>query len=201
MSDQSYSTRRVFLLTGAMAAGVFKLGVTDGVLAQGKLTPTPACDDGDPATLRQTEGPFYKPRSPQRADLRETGMSGRPCELGGFVLTRRCRPVAGALVELWHADDRGSYDNVGFRLRGHVFTDADGRYEFRTIVPGNYEGRTRHFHVKVQAPNRPMLTTQYYFPGEAGNRRDGLFRPELLMRVNESNRGFLARFDVVLDVT
>ncbi|HEX3200670.1 MAG TPA: dioxygenase, partial [Actinomycetes bacterium] len=50
-----------------------------------------------------------------------------------------------------------------------------------TIVPGLYTGRTRHIHVKVQAPDGPVLTTQLYFPGEPENDRDGIFSPELLL--------------------
>jgi len=164
--------------------------------AQDSLAPTPACDDGDDPTPRQTEGPFFTPSSPERSSLREDGMAGTPIALSGVVLTRACRPVAGALVDLWHADDSGAYDNEGFRLRGHQFTDGDGRYRFETIVPGLYPGRTRHFHVKYQAPDQPVLTTQLYFPGEPGNERDRIFRPELLMRVE----GEVASFVTVLDV-
>jgi protocatechuate 3,4-dioxygenase beta subunit len=187
-------TRRRFLLTTALAG----LGLATEAAAQGQLSPTPACDAGP--TVRQTEGPFFKPRSPQRADLREPGMGGRAVELSGTVLTRGCRPVAGALVDLWHADDKGDYDERGNRCRGHVFTDAEGRYRFRTIMPAVYTGRTRHYHVKVQAPGRPVLTTQLYFPDEPLNRRDGLFRRELLMRVAQGEGGVTARFDFVLDM-
>ncbi len=191
--------RRHFLLTGVATAAGFAFA--EGARAQPNLPPTPACDDeGGVPTVRQTEGPFFKPRSPERSDLREPGVAGRPMELAGLVLTRACRPVPGALVDLWHADDKGDYDNSGFRLRGHVFTDADGNYRFRTIVPGAYEGRTRHFHVKVQAPGRPVLTTQFYFPGERKNRADSLFRRELLMRVAETADGMVGRYDVVLDI-
>jgi protocatechuate 3,4-dioxygenase beta subunit len=114
------------------------------------------------------------------------------------VLTRACRPVAGALVDLWQANDAGDYDNKGFRLRGHVFTDAEGRYAFRTIMPGLYPGRTRHYHVKVQAPNRPVLTTQFYFPDEKANRTDAFFHRELVMQVASADDALRARFDVVL---
>jgi protocatechuate 3,4-dioxygenase beta subunit len=55
-------------------------------------------------------------------------------------------------------------------------TDAAGRYRFLTIMPASYEGRTRHLHVKVQAPGGRVFTTQLYFPGEAHNRSDRLFR-------------------------
>ena len=119
-------------------------------------------------------------------------------ELSGLVLTRACRPVAGALVDLWQADDNGEYDNKGFRLRGHVFTDAGGRYAFRTIMPGLYPGRTRHYHVKVQASHRPVLTTQFYFPDERANRTDAFFHRELVMQVAPSDDALRARFDVVL---
>ena len=93
-------------------------------------------------------------------------MGGTLVDLSGFVLTRACRPVARVVVDLWQADDRGEYDNRSFRLRGHQRTDAAGRYQFRTIVPANYDFRTRHFHVKVAAPGRPVLITQLYFPDE-----------------------------------
>ncbi len=79
-------------------------------------------------------------------------------------------------------------------------TDAEGRYRLETIMPGLYPGRTRHFHVKVQAPKQRVLTTQLYFPGEARNQRDGIFRPELLMAMSDSPTGKQARFNFVLDV-
>ena len=143
----------------------------DAVLTQ-ELAPTPFCRDGDEPTVRQTEGPFFKPRSPERSDLREPGAGGRRFELSGFVLTRSCRPLRGAVVDLWHADERGEYDNIGFRYRGHVITGPDGAFRFRTIVPALYSGRTRHYHVKVQAPGSRLLTTQLYFPNEPANLRD-----------------------------
>ena len=120
--------------------------------------------------------------------------------LSGFVLSRSCRPLADAVVDLWHADDAGEYDNRGFRLRGFVRTDAQGRYAFRTIRPGNYPGRVRHFHMKVQAPGSALLTTQLYFPGEPGNARDGLFRKELLLKTAKLADGLAARFDFVVDL-
>ncbi|MBR1122665.1 intradiol ring-cleavage dioxygenase [Bradyrhizobium lablabi] len=189
-------TRRLVLGAGALAAGSL-LGIGSGV-AQATLPPTPACHDGDEPTLAQTEGPFFKPSSPERIELLEAGMAGQPIELAGFVLTRGCKPIAGALLDFWQADDKGRYDNSGFRLRGHQFTDAEGRFRLRTVVPGAYVGRTRHIHVKVQPRGGRVLTTQLYFPGEAKNRSDGLFRTELLVRTAK-NEGWLAgRFDFVL---
>ena len=190
-------TRRAVLGAGALAAGSL-FGIESSV-AQAPLSPTPACHDGEAATLAQTEGPYFKPSSPERIELFEQGMAGQPIELVGFVLTRACKPVSGALLDFWQADGRGQYDNSGFRLRGHQFTDAEGRYRLRSVVPGVYPGRTRHIHVKVQPRGGRVLTTQLYFPGESQNRSDGLFRKALLVRTAK-NAGWLAgRFDFVVD--
>jgi protocatechuate 3,4-dioxygenase beta subunit len=154
---------------------------TAGAGAAGTLAPTPACDDGDDPTPAQTEGPYFTPDSPERASLLEAGMGGQRLVVTGTVLATDCRPVGRALLDFWQADDAGEYDNQGYRLRGHQFTDAEGAWRLETVVPGIYTGRTRHIHVKVQAPDGPVLTTQLYFPDEPDNDRDGIFRPELLL--------------------
>jgi len=148
----------------------------------GALPLTPACDDGDDdPTPAQTEGPYFKPQSPERRSLVEPGLGGTPLTITGRVVTAGCLPIAGALLDFWQADHNGRYDTAGFRLRGHQYTDDDGRFSVTTIVPGLYTGRTRHVHVKAQAPNHPPLTTQLYFPGEPRNTRDSLFTPALLL--------------------
>ncbi len=160
---------------------------------------TPQCESKAAVTVAQTEGPFFKPSSPLRADFRQPGVEGELVTLVGLVLARDCSPVGNALVDLWHADARGDYDNRGFRCRGHQFTDAQGRFGFVTVLPARYTGRTRHFHVKVQAENGPVLTTQLYFPGEPGNARDPLFRRELLMAVLRNGKERAARFTFVIE--
>src|SRR5436853_5397888 len=104
-------TRRAVLGAGAFVAG--SLFQIEAGLAEAPLPATPACHDGDEATLLQTEGPFFKPSSPERTELAEAGMAGQPIELVGFVLSRACKPVAGVLLDFWHADARGQYDNSG----------------------------------------------------------------------------------------
>ena len=148
-----------------------------------------------PLTSRQTEGPFFKTNTPQRITLIEPGSKAPRLVVTGQVLSRDCKPLKGALLDFWHADEDGAYDNQGFRYRGHQFTDAEGRYRLETIVPAVYPGRTRHIHVKVQPPGGRVLTTQLYFPNEAENQRDGLYRPELVMQMKE--RG-AAAFDFVV---
>jgi protocatechuate 3,4-dioxygenase beta subunit len=165
------------------------------------LEPTPACgdDDGEP-TVAQTEGPYYTPNTPERTSLLEEGIEGTRLLLTGLVLAPDCAPVARALVDFWHCDNAGVYDNVGYRLRGHQFTDEQGRYQLTTIVPGIYPGRTRHIHVKVQAPNQPVLTTQLYFPNEPQNDRDRIFHPALVVAATEGAEGMDAAFNFVLAV-
>src|SRR5262249_21840212 len=121
-------------------------------------------------------------------------------ELSGFVLTRSCRPLREAVVDLWHADETGAYDNMGFRYRGHVITGPDGAFVFHTIMPAPYSGRTRHYHVKVQAPGSRLLTTQLYFPNEPANLRDGLFQRDLLMRVADAGDERGGRFNFILNM-
>jgi protocatechuate 3,4-dioxygenase beta subunit len=67
-------------------------------------------------------------------------------------------------------------------------------------MPGLYPGRTRHYHVKVQAPSRPVLTTQFYFPGEKENLADEFFHDELVMQVAAADDALRALFDVVLAI-
>lgn len=164
------------------------------------LPPTPACgDDDDEPTAAQTEGPYFTPGSPERASLIEPGINGTRLVVAGSVLSTGCAPIAKALVDFWQCDDAGVYDNTGFKLRGHQFTDGQGRYRLETIVPGVYPGRTRHIHLKVQAPNRPVLTTQLYFPNEPANARDGIYRSELEMQVRSVSGGQEGAFDFVLE--
>jgi protocatechuate 3,4-dioxygenase beta subunit len=198
MNNHNYFASRRRILAGGMVTAAGLAVAARDIFAQQGPVPTPGCHDGDDPTIPETEGPYFKPRSPLRSNLREPGIAGRPVELSGLVLTRVCQPLAGALVDLWHANDNGEYDNKGFRLRGHLLTDAEGRYAFLTIVPGLYPGRTRHYHVRIQAPGEAVLTTQFYFPNEERNRTDSLFRPELVMRVADREDVLLARFDVVL---
>jgi protocatechuate 3,4-dioxygenase beta subunit len=162
------------------------------------LAPTPACADDEP-TPPQTAGPFYTPDTPERTVLREAGMAGTPLLLTGVVRRADCLPVGGALLDFWHSDDAGLYDNSGFRLRGHQFSDSEGRYVLDTILPGLYPGRTRHIHVRVQAPNEPVLTTQLYFPGEPSNATDGLYNPALEVNIRrEPEAPERAEFDFVI---
>jgi protocatechuate 3,4-dioxygenase beta subunit len=162
------------------------------------LAPTPECKDDDDVTPAQTEGPYFKASSPERTNIRGTA-AGTKLVLTGTVVSTDCKPVARALVDFWQADTAGEYDNSGFSFRGHQFTDAQGRYTLETVVPGLYPGRTRHIHVKVQPSGGRVLTTQLYFPGEARNASDSIYRKECEVAIKDAADGKNASFTFVMN--
>jgi len=167
------------------------------LLAAGLALPfaTDAVAQSCARTLSQTEGPFFRTETPLRTSFLEKDSRTR-LVVSGQVLSAQCRPVPNALLEFWHADESGEYDQKGYRYRGHQHADAQGRYRLETIVPAEYPGRARHIHVKAQAPGRRVLTTQLYFPNEPGNRRDGIYRAELEMKLVKPGEG---AFDFVVE--
>lgn len=189
--EQSHAmpTRRS-LLQGWLAASATGIsGISVGMFAPIlraqpiKRDITPSCGTDDEPTRSSTEGPFYSNQPPEKSDFRADADGD---------------PVSGAIVDLWHANRDGEYDNRGFRLRGYQKIDADGRYFFETIRPAEYGSRIPHYHVKVRNGDDRVLTTQLYFPGEARNARDFLFNPALLMDVQKASDGDIARFDFIL---
>lgn len=205
MTDTEITRRRLLELGLALpplaavaASGDVARAAGAGVLL--RATPSIADADDEP-TPSQTEGPFFTPGTPRRRSIVPAGAPGTRLTLTGRVLTTTGRPIPRALLDFWQADARGIYDNRSYRFRGHQFTDARGRYRLETVIPGLYSGRTRHIHVKAQAPREPVLTTQLYFPRVAANRTDGLFQPDLVVRGwrRVADRR-VARFDFVLDV-
>jgi len=142
-------------------------------------------DPPGPGEMRQTpreiEGPYFRLGAPERSNLLEPG--DRPeLVLNGRVLNEKGTPIPGAIVNLWSSDAIGNYDMVGYKYHGYQVTDAEGRYEFTTIIPGCYEPRdAKHLHVKVQGDSSPV-TTQLYIEGEPGNEEDDFYSSELLVR-------------------
>lgn len=196
-------SRRRFLHAVAVAAAPVALIETARTLLGREqetvdLQPTPAVGEKVVLTPEETAGPFFRPSSPLKSNFRESGVTGIPVQLSGFVLDRSGGPIPGALLDFWHADGQGAYDLKGFRCRGHQFSDASSRYTLETVVPGLYPGRTRHYHVRLQAAHGPILTTQLYFPGETQNASDFLFRPDLLVKIRDAGSGRVATFNFVL---
>ena len=199
-TEPVFGPRRSALQALARAAGITSLAAGWPALLHAQVLPaTPSCGpDEEAATAAQVEGPFYKRATPERMSLVDSGMEGERLTLSGQVVTTRCRPLPGAWLDFWQADAHGRYDTEGYRLRGHLIADADGRYRLETIVPGGYPGRTRHIHVKIGPAGGRVLTTQLYFPDEPLNRRDGLYLPALQIALARDARGAQGRFDFVL---
>ncbi len=114
-------------------------------------------------TLETHTGPWYRPGAPETTSLWVPGDPGQGLYLRGVVLDADGRPVAGALVELWHTDSAGGYPP----LRASLRAGKDGRFAIRTMLPGHNRGyRARHIHFVVSAPGLPQLVTRIYFQGD-----------------------------------
>jgi protocatechuate 3,4-dioxygenase beta subunit len=163
------------------------------------MPPRPRCGD---ATADNLEGPFYKAGAPHRAVLANARDKGTPLVLTGIVQSTACKPLAKAELDIWHADASGAYDNDGFKFRGALTTDAQGRWQLRTIVPGRYlNGRTyrpAHIHVKVRAKGHDELTTQLYFDGDPYNADDPFIVESLIMKTETAKGVRRGRFDFVI---
>jgi protocatechuate 3,4-dioxygenase, beta subunit len=194
MTDSRPMTRRQVLKA--------TLGVA-GLAAGGRLL---AAQPG--VTPRQTEGPFFPTRDRADKDIDLTWIEGHAeralgevIDVSGQVLAEDGTPLAGARVDVWHANHHGRYDHdrdpnpapldPNFQGWARFTTDAEGRYRFRTIKPGAYkvEGswtRPPHIHFKVAQRGFHELTTQMYFAGHPLNDAD-----RLLLEVPEDERGRL----------
>jgi protocatechuate 3,4-dioxygenase beta subunit len=207
------SRRQALAGLGSVSLAVVVAACSDdeeGPAAGGRRTPTEDTTGGSAAefdqarsctvTAEQTEGPFYFDVDEIRGDIRED-RDGETLRLGVRVRDADggCEPLPDAVVDIWHCDAEGNYSADGETfLRGAQVTDRDGVVEFTTIYPGSYPGRTRHIHAKVHLDRRTVLTTQFYFPGDAGNDADGLYDPDLELTLLEQGDGRRAR--ITLDV-
>lgn len=126
----------------------------------------------DCVTTPDIEGPFYISGSKLTTELAPSNAPGTKMFITGTVYANDCKtPISNAMVDVWHANDGGEYEDVDYR--GIIKTDASGKYAFTTILPGKYLNgatyRPRHFHYKVSAPDLDsnlILTTQIYFEGD-----------------------------------
>jgi protocatechuate 3,4-dioxygenase beta subunit len=153
-------------------------------------------------TPRDQLGPFYKPGAPAAADLCANGSGGkeRLIVTGRVLGAPDCKPLARALVEVWQADARGDYSQVGAKpddpgclLRASLVTDAEGRYAYTTMLPGEYPGRPRHIHYRVSHKGYATLVTQLYFARERG------IPGELVVTTARNEKGTAqASFDITL---
>jgi catechol 1,2-dioxygenase len=144
-------------------------------------------------TPRTIEGPLYvagAPLSQGEARLDDGSEQGEVLFMDGQVRDMDGEPVAGAIVDVWHANTLGGYSffdpsQPQYNLRRRIATDAKGRYSFRSILPAGYAcppagqtqklldqlgrhgNRPAHIHFFVSAPGFRKLTTQINIDGDA----------------------------------
>lgn len=128
---------------------------------------------GDCDTTNDILGPFYRPDAPIRADLTEEELNGNRIILKGKVFRSDCTtPIHDALVEIWHCNTAGEYDNDSdqFMQRARWRTNENGEYAFKTILPGKYLNgklyRPAHIHFRVTEKDSKELISQIYFNGD-----------------------------------
>ncbi len=177
-------------------------------------------------TRQEVLGPMYNYGAPLfQRKLANDDEPGQKLILRGAVYSDGCHtPLPGTLIEIWHADDEGQYDKKRpgdfleaappFHLRGMLKTDAKGRYEIQTIVPGAYPippdipgleqygglTRARHIHIKILPFLNVALTTQLYFKGDEHLSGDpwGGHKPSLALDLRQDGEFMVSEFDFVL---
>jgi protocatechuate 3,4-dioxygenase beta subunit len=171
MDSNKKNDRRSFLRNASLAAlSVTALTSTSSA----KTAPTEPLGGCNPTTPDYYgQGPFYTPNPPdiinnQLADISEVGTR---IIISGVVRTLDCTEVLpNAIVDVWHANAPGQYDNSGYNLRGKILSNTQGFYMFETIYPGKYLNgiayRPSHIHFKITPPGYPVIITQLYFEGD-----------------------------------
>ena len=172
-------------------------------------------------TPSQQEGPYYTVTKPDDRDNDLTvlaGAAGTPIgevvEFSGKLYDAVGMPVAGAVIEIWQTDSSGVYlhpddpdtnqRDPNFQFYGEAVTANGGRYSFRTTLPGEYEPRPRHIHVKVKLNGQELITTQFYFSGGPTASTNDVEPPLLInLAAGQDDNGnpiWIGERDIVLNV-
>lgn len=166
---------------------------------------------GDNPTTTDILGPFYRPGAPVRADIVQAGTKGEIMHFGGTVFaTDGKTPLKEALVEIWHCNENGEYDNTSdnYVYRAAWITKEDGKYNFKTILPVPYKvgptvTRPAHIHMRISANGGQDLVTQLYFKGDQHIEKDtSASDPRSMSRILEISKNAagekVLKFDIVL---
>jgi len=172
MKKGSKNHRRLFLRN--TAAAVLSMGFVPIAGKSHTLGASKSNETCDETTLDlYGQGPFYTPNAPQLVNnqLASADEPGTKLILSGIARSLDCTSViANMLIDVWHANDAGAYDNSGFNLRGKTYTNDVGFYQIETILPGKYLNgasyRPRHIHFRLTPPGGSMRITQLYFEGD-----------------------------------
>lgn len=166
---------------------------------------------GTDPTTTDILGPFYRPGAPFKTDLVQAGTKGEIMHFSGTVFGKDGKALKGALVEIWHCNENGEYDNTSddYVYRASFKTAADGNYHFKSIYPVPYAvsatlTRPAHIHMRISGDAQTQdLVTQVYFKGDKHLAEDlGSNNPKALNRIldlskNEKNEKVI-KFDVHL---
>ncbi len=200
-----YLDRRLFLKAGSLL-GLGSLILPRDLFGAVEVDPSGGCA----ATTDDILGPYYLAGSPNTAMVAAVDEPGTRLFLSGTVLSNDClTPVPNAMIEVWQANDAAVYDtSPAFKLRGTMFSDANGLYAFESIVPGAYlngaQYRPKHIHFKVTKPGFPELVTQLYFEGDPYIAADPwASQPDAELRIiplaTIDDDALEGQFDIVLD--
>jgi catechol 1,2-dioxygenase len=125
--------------------------------------------------------------------------------ISGVVYDSSCKPLSGAAIQAWQANADGEY-GPGYGtsqlrccyLQGGVETDANGRYQINTIMPGHYRGDAvpppAHIHFWVSHPNARSLSTELDFAGDPYLPRDA----SPVVTLHDVSGVIQGSFDIVL---
>lgn len=153
---------------------------------------------------------LFRSHAQSRARLTPAKEPGDSLVVSGVVRDADNKPIPNALVYVYQTDHRGYYSpttatrDEAPRLFGYLKTDAQGRYEFRTIRPGGYPDSQvpQHIHYEVTAPGKPKLVTEFFFPDDPRMKpadREQAKRDKMLATVSRDADGTQrAVFDVVV---
>jgi len=166
---------------------------------------------GNEPTTTDILGPFYRPGAPIISDLVRPGTKGEVMHFGGVVFQKDgTTPVSNALVEIWHCNENGVYDNTSdeYIYRAAWKTGADGKYHFRTILPVAYNAgptniRPAHIHMRISGTSQQDLVTQIYFKGDKyiatdQSASDPLSKSRILPISQNSKNEKEVKFDIAL---
>ena len=160
------------------------------------------------ATQRDALGPFYVKDAPAQSDLcSAAGENGLLVVSGRILGAPDCKPLAGAVVEIWQADAKGEYSQVSrgrkddprCLLRATLTAGADGRYAFRSVLAGEYPGRPSHLHYRVSMHGYRTLVTQLYFNPERGVDAARVSKLAHGTAVDGKQSDYQAAFDITLE--
>lgn len=159
-------------------------------------------------------GPFYKQGAPFRAKLCPPFEPGTTFILSGRVWAFDTkRPLAGAVLDFWHADHKGIYSQAegDYKNRGRLVSTESGYYEFESIRPVPYQPnpdnskfwRCAHFHLLAVCPGYKNLVTEIQFKDDAKREIDSMFTPSLAVSAEKreiNGKSYeVAVFDIVLE--